>query len=134
VPPSLAQPWYSGITIFAIGILSNPYISVTTSAIQVLTGTVMEVGLGLMAIPGAEPLGAAVAVDAYVANRAAALLGTGATYYQYANGLNGVNGLDVTVSITTTLVGTFPQYSEAAALVSFFYNFASAPPLNRIGE
>ena len=94
----------------------------------------MEVGLGLMLVPGVEPLGGALAVGAFVANRAAALIGTAATYYQYENGLNGVNGLDVAVSVTTTLVGTFPQYSEGAALVSFFYDLANAPPLNQIGE
>jgi hypothetical protein len=131
---SLIKPWYSGITDFTIGILSNPNTSVTTSALQVVSGTVMVVGIGLLVIPGAEPVGAALAIGAFAVNRSAALIGSAATYYQYSHHLNGVNKVDVAVSLSTTIVGTVPDFSEGAALVSFAYDFVNTVVPNLIGE
>jgi hypothetical protein len=57
----------------------------------------------------------------FVAGRFAGLFGTGATYLQYREGLNGVTEWDVAVSATTTFAAIVPQWSSASSTANLVY-------------
>ena len=114
--------FYEAISGWGIDILKYQYTPLAMASLQFLTGEAFDIVLPMALVPGAGEIALGGAITLFGINRGAAVIGTASTFYQYSKHYYGTNGFDVTESVVTTLVGTFPPASVNASLVNLFWS------------